>query len=214
MDLAPDDIHLEGTDTPPAPIALEASASTRPSLQVIEARRDAAAARAGVAEAGRWPQIAMGSTLQLGNNPFDPTLGSRGVSDWAGVWDARLTLSYDAFDWTGRIGRDIERANQEAQGQQLALERERRNWSEQARVASNRLEAATGRTDLAARAVALARKVLDWTTTRKTQGYATQLEVVQARNQLVSSRLQELQARIEARLARTELDHLTMKETP
>jgi outer membrane protein TolC len=62
--------------------------------------------------------------------------------------------------------------------------------------------------------VILARKVLDWTTTRQAQGYATQLEVVQARNQLVTSRLQELQARIEARLARTELDHLTVKEAP
>jgi len=214
VDLEPGDLRLDGTESPSSAGGPETSTTERPNLQAIEARRDAAEARAGIAEAGRWPQISVGSTLQLGNNPFDPTLGARGVSDWAGVWDARLTLSYDAFDWTGRIGRDISRARQEARRQELALERERRNLSEQARVAQNRLDAAKARTDLAARAVLLARKVLDWTTTRQAQGYATQLEVVQVRNQLVTSRLQELQARIEARLARTELDHLTVKEAP
>jgi outer membrane protein TolC len=214
VDLEPGDLRLDGTETLSPTAGPETSTTERPNLQAIEARRDAAEARAGIAEAGRWPQISVGSTLQLGNNPFDPTLGARGVSDWAGVWDARLTLSYDAFDWTGRIGRDISRARQEARRQELALERERRNLSEQARVAQNRLDAAKARTDLAARAVLLARKVLDWTTTRQAQGYATQLEVVQARNQLVTSRLQELQTRIEARLARTELDHLTVKEAP
>ncbi|MEB3186264.1 MAG: TolC family protein [bacterium] len=214
VDLEPGALRLDGTESPSSAGGPETPTTERPNLQAIEARRDAAEARAGIAEAGRWPQISVGSTLQLGNNPFDPTLGARGVSDWAGVWDARLTLSYDAFDWTGRIGRDISRARQEARRQELALERERRNLSEQARVAQNRLDAAKARTDLAARAVLLARKVLDWTTTRQAQGYATQLEVVQARNQLVTSRLQELQARIEARLARTELDHLTVKEAP
>jgi outer membrane protein TolC len=214
VDLEPGDLRLDGAESLSPTAGPETSTTERPNLQAIEARRDAAEARAGIAEAGRWPQISVGSTLQLGNNPFDPTLGARGVSDWAGVWDARLTLSYDAFDWTGRIGRDISRARQEARRQELALERERRNLSEQARVAQNRLDAAKARTDLAARAVLLARKVLDWTTTRQAQGYATQLEVVQARNQLVTSRLQELQTRIEARLARTELDHLTVKEAP
>ncbi len=213
--LDPAALDLEGTETP---VLLPAASpdlhpGDRPSLQTLEARRVAAEARAGVAEAGRWPQLAVGSTLQLGNNPFDPALGARStLSDWSGVWDARLTLSYDAFDWTGRIGRDIARARQDAQRQDLALERERRNWTEQTQVARNRLSAAASRTELARKAVALARKVLDWTTTRQTQGYATQLEVVQARNQLVTSRLQELQASIEARLARTELDHLTTKE--
>jgi outer membrane protein TolC len=214
VDLEPGDLRLDGAESLSPTAGPETSTTERPNLQAIEARRDAAEARAGIAEAGRWPQISVGSTLQLGNNPFDPTLGARGVSDWAGVWDARLTLSYDAFDWTGRIGRDISRARQEARRQELALERERRNLSEQARVAQNRLDAAKARTDLAARAAILARKVLDWTTTRQAQGYATQLEVVQARNQLVTSRLQELQTRIEARLARTELDHLTVKEAP
>jgi outer membrane protein TolC len=213
--LDPGALELEGTDGPlPSPLSRpEFQPERRADWQALQARTQAAHERQGVAEASRYPQLALGSTLQLGNNPFDPARGTRGLqNDLAGVLDARLTLSYDAFDWTGRIAREVARANQDATRQEIALEKLRRDTTEQVQVARARLEAAIARASLAARSVVVARKVLDWTTTRQSQGYATQLEVVQARNQLVTSRLQELQASIEARLARTELDHLTTKE--
>ncbi len=170
-----------------------------------EARLAAAKARVDAAQGDRWPQVGLVSSYQHGNNPYNPQSGARGVNgSLSGTWDVRLGLSYNLFDM-GQVGRQIERAENERQLAEAQLDRTRREVATNLTLAEAQLQALGERAQVTAAAAQLARRALAYAETRWSQGYASQVEVLDARRALWRARSQHVEARYDLLIAKAEL---------
>lgn len=211
LGLAPEAVTLVpvlDTEQPPAPLPARDTSGvpdTHPRRRAAEARVAAAAATSGVAGSGRWPQLALTSSYQYGNNPFNPALGASGVTpSLSGTWDVRLGLQYNLFD-LGRVNRAVARADGDLALARAAAEAARRDVRNRLDLAASRAQNAGDRRVLAAQSGRLAQRALAWAEARFQQGYASQIEVIESRRSLLTARTQLVEALIDDRIARAEL---------
>lgn len=182
----------------------EEALASHPRYQAALARLEAA--RAGVAAAGgdRWPQLALITTYQHGNNPFDPLSGARGLGSFSGTWDARLSANLNVFD-NGRIGREIAKAEAELRIAEANLEKTRRDLRSSIEIALLKARSAHERAKLADRSSHMAAKAFGWVEARYEQGYTLLVEVHDSRRSLLTARTQRIEAIVDYQIARAEL---------
>lgn len=180
--------------------ALEA----HPRVQAAQARVEAAKASVAAAHGDRWPQLALITTYQHGNNPFDPLSGARGLGSFSGTWDARLSANLNVFD-NGRIGREVARAEGELAIAEATLAKTRREVRSSIDIALIRARNAQQRLALTGKSSGVAAKTLTWMETRFAQGYSLLVEVHESRRSLLTARTQRIEAEVDYQIARAEL---------
>lgn len=185
---------------PDAGTALE----EHPRVRSAQARVEAARAGVAAAHGDRWPQLALITTYQHGNNPFDPLSGARGLGSFSGTWDARLSANLNVFD-NGRIGREVAKAEAELAIAEANLEKTRREVRTSIDVALIRARNAQARATLAGKSSGVAAKTLSWMETRYEQGYSLLVEVHESRRSLLTARNQRIEAEVDYQIARAEL---------
>ncbi len=182
----------------------EEALANHPRVQAAQARLEAAQASVAAAHGDRWPQLALITTYQHGNNPFDPLSGARGLGSFSGTWDARLSANLNVFD-NGRIGREVARAEGELAIARANLDKTRREVRSSIEVALIRAQSAQQRAALADRSSGVAAKTLTWVETRYEQGYSLLVEVHDSRRSLLTARTQRIEAQVDFQIARAEL---------
>lgn len=182
----------------------ERALEEHPRVKAAEARVLAAEASVRSAQGDRWPQLALITTYQHGNNPLDPLSGVRGIGSFSGTWDARLSAALNVFD-NGRIAREIARAEGELAIARANLTKTRREVHATIELALIRAKSAQDRVALAERSGGIAAKTLTWVETRYEQGYSLLVEVHDTRRSLLSARTQRIEAQVDLEIARAEL---------
>lgn len=190
-------------ETPALPDVDQALAA-HPRVQAAQARVEAAQASVAAAHGDRWPQLALMTTYQHGNNPFDPLSGARGLGSFSGTWDARVSANLNVFD-NGRIGREVAKAEAERAIAEANLEKTRREVRTSIDVALIKARSAQERAALAGRSSGVAAKTLSWVETRYEQGYSLLVEVHESRRSLLTARTQRIEAEVDFQIARAEL---------
>lgn len=209
LGLPPADLRLAETASSEAePMAFwpdpAAATEAHPRVAAAQARLAAAEANVAAANGERWPQLALMTTYQHGNNPFDPLSGARGIGTFSGTWDARVSASLNIFD-NGRIGRQVAKSELEATAARATLEKTRREVRSGIDLALIRLRSAQDRLALADRSTGLAQKTLGWIEKRYELGYSLLVEVHESRRSLLSAQTQRIDARVDYQIARAEL---------
>ena len=170
-----------------------------------EASLQAATASAEAAKGDRWPQIGLVSAYQHGNNPFNPASGVRGIdTTFSGTWDVRLSLGYNLFDM-GLVNRTVERAENDRKLAAADAERIKREVATDQALADVKLATAHERLRVAEAGATLAQSTVSFAQARWTQGYASLLEVLDARRALLKARNQRVEARYDVLIAVAEL---------
>jgi outer membrane protein TolC len=182
----------------------EEALANHPRVRAAQARLEAAQASVAAAHGDRWPQLALITTYQHGNNPFDPLSGARGLGSFSGTWDARLSANLNVFD-NGRIGREVAKAELELAIARANLDKTRREVRSSIEVALIRAQSAQQRAALADRSSGMAAKTLTWVETRYEQGYSLLVEVHDSRRSLLTARTQRIEAQVDFQIARAEL---------
>lgn len=193
-----------GVATPLAWPELESAVAAHPRVAAAQARLEAAEANVAAANGERWPQLALITTYQHGNNPFDPLSGARGIGSFSGTWDARVSANLNVFD-NGRIGRQVAKAELEVASARASAEKTRREVRSGIELALIRARNAQERLALADRSSGLAAKTLTWVETRYEQGYSLLVEVHESRRSLLTARTQRIDARVDFHVAQAEL---------
>ena len=192
------------TPTTTAPDA-GAHATTPPKLAAATAHGDAARADVGVAQGDRWPQMALVSSYQYGNNPFDPTRGASSLGgSFSGTWDVRLSLGYNVFD-LGKVERAVKRSQMDLDVAQAGLEKSRRDAAADLGLARLHVTNAYERLQMAETSSHMALEALHWSETRYRQGYALQVDVIDARRSYLTAVDQRIGALCDYQVARAEL---------
>lgn len=204
--MAPDAVEIvPPTPVDVAPVAEAKQKPPHPKLVAAQAHADAANSDVATATGDRWPQLSLVSSYQYGNNPYDPTLGSYALgTSFGGTWDVRLALSYNLFD-LGKVERGVQRSKADAIVAEAGLEKARRDVASDLSLAGVHVENAYQRLSLATQSSQLAQQALTWTQTRYKQGYALQVEVIDARHSYLTSLTQRVQALCDYQIARAEL---------
>ncbi len=182
----------------------EQALARHPRVLAAQARVEAAEAGVAAAHGDRWPQLALITTYQHGNNPFDPLSGARGLGSFSGTWDARVSANLNVFD-NGRIGREIAKAEAELAIARATLSKTRREVRSSIEVALIKARSAQQRAALAGRSSGVAEKTLSWVEARYQQGYSLLVEVHDSRRSLLTARTQRIEAEIDYQIARAEL---------
>lgn len=181
----------------------------QPELAAAEAQLLAAREEYEAAGGDRWPSLALATTYQHGNNPYDATLGARNLAtSWSGTWEARMVLSYNLFDNLypgGKVNRALARAEASVLEAQATMEKTRRQVALALGRARVRVADARSRLTLAEQSTRTAERSLTWVQTRYQQGYASQFEVTEARTSRLTAGLARVNALIDMRLAVAEL---------
>lgn len=183
---------------------IEQALAAHPRVQAAQARVEAAQAGVGAAQGDRWPQLALITTYQHGNNPFDPLSGARGLGSFSGTWDARVSANLNVFD-NGKIGREVAKAEAELAIAEANLEKARREVRTGIDVALIKSRSAQERAALAGRSSGVAAKTLSWVEARYEQGYSLLVEVHESRRSLLTARTQRIEAEVDFQIARAEL---------
>lgn len=183
---------------------LDEAVAAHPRVRAAQAQLEAAEARIAAAQGERWPQLAVVTTYQHGNNPFDPLSGARGLGSFSGTWDARVSANLNVFD-NGRISREVAKAVAERDIAQGTLDKTRREVRSSIEVALIKVQSAKDRLALAGRASGVADKTLSWVETRYEQGYSLLVDVLESRRSLLTARTQKIEAEIDYQIARAEL---------
>jgi outer membrane protein len=195
--------HAGMPQTPSLP-DLDQALAVHPKVQAAQARVEAAQASVEAAQGERWPQLALITSYQHGNNPFDPLSGARGLGSFSGTWDARVSANLNVFD-NGRIGREVAKAEAERAIAEANLEKTRREVRTSIDVALIKARSAQERAALAGRSSGVAAKTLSWVETRYEQGYSLLVEVHESRRSLLTARTQRIEAEVDFQIARAEL---------
>lgn len=188
----------------PEPIDASEALTRRPDVRALEQRVLSNKASEEAAKGDRWPQLAFVTSYQHGNALADSISGSRTLGTLTGLWDLRLTASYNLFDF-GRVDRAILRVGLERAEAESSLEKAKRQVRLDVARASERMRTANERLALGDRAAELALQNLIWVQNRFDQGYALFIEVADARSKLAVARTQRVDALIERELATAEL---------
>ncbi|HEY9720828.1 MAG TPA: TolC family protein [Oscillatoriaceae cyanobacterium] len=206
------------TRAAPATRPVSTNAAIDPSQAIAQALRDRPDVRMAkaqvlmqesavrVAEADRWPQISLVSSYQQGNNPYIPVEQYRSVlSGFEGAWESQLQLTYHFFD-NGTISRNIATNQDQLAASKAALESVTRDAELAVRQALRHAALAQERLAIGTRGVALAHANFDWLSQRYKLGYALFVDLESARVDLETAVDQDVDARIDAALAKAELD--------
>ena len=206
LGVRPDEVAIARDAVPEPEGGAPAPTEARPPVRIEAGRASLAAAESAVAAAqgDRWPQLGLVSAYQHGNNPFNPNSGVRGVNTTlSGTWDVRLGLSYNLFDMGG-VNRQIERAENVRKLAEADLDLARRDVATQAALTEARLATAGERRRVAEAGARLAERALRYAETRWAQGYASQVEVLDARRALMRARSQRVDATYDLYIAQAE----------
>ncbi|MGE5707651.1 MAG: TolC family protein [Bacteroidota bacterium] len=191
--------------TKPARLSLESLLEQHPRLKAARAKLETDKAMLAVARGDLWPQLALVSTYQHGNNPSDPVIGARGLSNsFSGTWDIRLATTLNLFDG-GKTLRKIARSEGDIRISEAELVKTRQEVRAEIEQVLARLEGACERLQLAEKSTKVAERTLGWMEKRYEQGYALQVEVNEVRANWISSKTQAIDALIEVQIARAEL---------
>jgi outer membrane protein TolC len=183
-------------ETPPIEALVERAVAARPDLAA--ARAGLEAARAGLARArgGRLPELGWSGAYEADS---EAAFDDPGTS-----WALGVGLTWTGFDGGAGAAR-IARAQAGLERAQNLLEQARRGVALEVEAAARGLEAARLRLAEAAQAVTLAARSAEIVRDRYREGLTTVVELLEAETLLSGSRIRELQARRDLRVARAEL---------
>ncbi|MBI5837105.1 MAG: TolC family protein [Candidatus Eisenbacteria bacterium] len=172
----------------PAPDSL--GFETRPALVAAGENVTVQEQAVRAAIAGRWPELSASATLS--NLAFPQSVAPSSTGDFKRNWSASVKLSFPLFLGFRTEGA-AERAR--AQVQEAEAERDRLRESVRIEVEQARLELEHARSALAARreAVRWARRAHELAGIRYGSGMATQLDVSDARLQMQTAQMQQVQ---------------------
>jgi outer membrane protein TolC len=182
----------------------------RPEIKSADANADAARKQAEAAKAGRYPNLSAFADGILGNpNPryFPPT------QDWFGTWDlgAQLTWSPNDVPLANGSASDAESraAAVEANKNNVrdSIEIEVTQTLQAVREADFAIESSTRELASAEEAYRVARELFN-------NGRGTSTTLTDAETDLTRSRLDLLNAKADARVARVRLDHALGRDVP
>lgn len=197
---------IDRTESPAfSALSIERLLEQHPRLKAARAKLETDKAMLAVARGELWPQLALISTYQHGNNPSDPVLGARGLSNsFSGTWDIRLATTLNLFDG-GKTIRKISRTEGDIRIAEAELVKTRQEVRAEIEQVLARLEGAFERLKLAEKSSKVAERTLGWMEKRYEQGYALQVEVNEVRSNWISAKTQAIDALIEVQIARAEL---------
>jgi outer membrane protein TolC len=183
-------------ETPPIEALVERAVAVRPDLAA--ARAGVEAARAGLARArgGRLPELGWSGAYEADS---EAAFDDPGTS-----WTLGVGLTWTGFDGGAGAAR-VARAQAGLDRAQNLLEQARRGVALEVEAAARGLDAARLRRAEAAQAVTLAKRSAEIVHDRYREGLTTVVELLEAETLLSGSRIRELQARRDLRVARAEL---------
>jgi outer membrane protein TolC len=194
----------------PVPIELPASAAARPAVKSAEAAVRARRAVLRVENSGRWPQLMATATMSHQAFPAD---GSPARDQFHRSVDATLKLEWPLFQGFRTFG-NVRRATNELR-QAMAVRDEMQQLAE-VELAQARLGVDEARATLAARrgTAKLAERAHYLADVRWRNGIGTQLEVSDARLQMLDAQVNEVLALKEYRLSLARLDRAAGHAVP
>lgn len=168
--------------------SLIAARTNRPELRRLARLEDARTAGVRNAQAGYYPDLSLIGGYQFRKNNF-----SNRFSDSLDGWTIGLQSQWAVFDGRATSGRVAQARSQLRQSQLLTAE-STLGVEVEVRTALSSLQEAAELANAATKVVAQAEEALRLANARYSAGTVTQLDVLQSRNDLTESRINQLQA--------------------
>ncbi|MBA4138176.1 MAG: TolC family protein [Opitutus sp.] len=168
--------------------ALASAKERRPDLQRLRRLEQSAEEVVTVRKSDRYPDLALAGGYSWNKSP-----GSNSFSDARDGWTLGLQSTWNIFDGGATRGR-IAQARSQVEQARLAFEEAELAVSVEVRRAASSLQEATELAEASKKVVEQAEEAVRLADARYSAGTATQLDVLQARTDLTTARLNQLQA--------------------
>lgn len=168
--------------------ALASAKERRPDLQRLRRLTDASEQLVTARKAERLPDLALAGSYAWNKAPF-----TNSFSDARNGWTLGLQSSWDIFDGNATRGR-IAQARSQLEQSRLALDEAELSVQVEVRRAISSLQEATELAEASKKVVEQADEAVRLADARYAAGTATQLDVLQARTDLTTARLNQLEA--------------------
>jgi outer membrane protein TolC len=168
--------------------ALATAKERRPDLQRLRRLQDAAEQVVAARKGERLPDLALAGSYAWSKAPY-----TNSFSDARDGWTIGLQSSWNIFDGNATRGR-IAQARSQLEQARLFFEEAELSVQVEVRRAISSLQEATELAGASQKVVAQAEEAVRLADARYAAGTATQLDVLQARNDLTTARLNQLEA--------------------
>jgi len=192
---------VQDSSWPSVDLMTAAALAARPDLQAVSSRVEASRASVRAAEAGWWPQLALGANYYYSrpNQRYMPTR-----DEFKGTWDVGVVLTMDIWNW-GQTARQTDQAEAALRQNELVYEQMRDGVALDVHRAALQAQRARERVEVANLGLGQAEENLRVSTDRFRRGLVTVSELRDAEVALLQATITQSGARVEAEISRTRL---------